>query len=317
MIEVTGITKRYGALTALENFSFALESGDIVGFIGPNGAGKSTMMKIITGCLAPSEGTAVIDGFDIAENPVEAKVRIGYLPEQPPLYPAFTVNEYLDTVFDIKQIKANRKERIGEVAELCGLAEVRKRRIGNLSKGYCQRVGLAQAILSYPPYLVLDEPTSGLDPAQKRDMLALVKMLGKKSGIILSSHILSEIDSVCNKILMINHGKRISFTDRDKVGEENQSRTVVIRYTIAGGKAAVLGALSGMPGVVKTEAAEKDGKTACRVTANGDIRERIFEGLSKQGLPILECVTESSKLENVFLSMTDDAAKNKARRGEK
>lgn len=317
MIEVTGITKRYGSLTALDNFSFTLGSGDIVGFIGPNGAGKSTMMKIITGCLAPSEGTAKIDGFDIAENSVEAKSKIGYLPEVPPLYPTFTVNEYLSTIFDIKRIRANKKERLAEVAELCGLADVRKRKIANLSKGYCQRVGLAQAILSYPPYLVLDEPTSGLDPAQKRDMLSLVKKLGKKSGIILSSHILSEIDSVCNKILMINGGKMISYTDRDRIGEAQPNREMLIRYTIDGKAAAVLAALAGIDKILKTDAEEKDGKTVCHVAASDDVRGRIFENLSKRGLAILECSVESSNLENAFLSMTDKSAKGSPRRREK
>ena len=159
MLEVRSVTKKYGKITALDNFSFTLDDGDIVGFIGPNGAGKSTMMKIITGCLAPTEGTALIDGFDIMEDSAAAKERIGYLPEQPPLYPAFTVAEYLSTIFDIKRIKANKKERIAEVCELCGLEEMKKRRIGNLSKGYCQRVGMAQAILDYPPILELDERT--------------------------------------------------------------------------------------------------------------------------------------------------------------
>ena len=198
MIEVKSVTKKYGRITAVEDMSFSLSDGDIVGFIGPNGAGKSTMMKIMTGCLAPTVGSVTINGFDIIGEPIEAKKNIGYLPEQPPLYPRFTVTEYLNTVFDIKQMRVNKKERVSEIIERTGLSSVAGRRIGNLSKGYCQRVGLAQAILSYPPFLALDEPTSGLDPAQKKEMLGFIRGLSKKCGIILSSHILSEIDSVCN-----------------------------------------------------------------------------------------------------------------------
>lgn len=315
MLEVRSVTKKYGKITALDNFSFTLDDGDIVGFIGPNGAGKSTMMKIITGCLAPTEGTALIDGFDIMEDSAAAKERIGYLPEQPPLYPAFTVREYLSTIFDIKRIKANKKERIAEVCELCGLEEMKKRRIGNLSKGYCQRVGMAQAILAYPPLLVLDEPTSGLDPAQKRDMLKLVKKLGKNSGIILSSHILSEIDSVCSKILMINNGKLVSFGAKDELGvqSEKKSRGIVLEYTVAGSRGAALAALSGLDGIKKINVEEKDGRCSMTVLAADDIREGIFGRLSQHGLPILSCSVAGSDLENAFLNMTEGKASAKGR----
>ena len=211
MLEVRSVTKKYGKITALDNFSFTLDDGDIVGFIGPNGAGKSTMMKIITGCLAPTEGTALIDGFDIMEDSAAAKERIGYLPEQPPLYPAFTVAEYLSTIFDIKQIKANKKERIAEVCELCGLEEMKKRRIGNLSKGYCQRVGMAQAILAYPPLLVLDEPINGLDPQGIIEMRQLLLNLNQKYGItiLVSSHILDELSRLATHYGFIDNGKMV------------------------------------------------------------------------------------------------------------
>ncbi len=315
MIEVNSVTKRYGGITALDDFSFSLGGGDIVGFIGPNGAGKSTMMKIITGCLAPSEGSVVTDGFDMSENPVEAKALIGYLPEQPPLYPSFTVYEYLSTVYYIKGIRGDKKQRIAEVCEICGLAEVKKRKIGNLSKGYCQRAGLAQAILAYPPYLVLDEPTSGLDPVQKKEMLSLVKKLGKRSGIILSSHILSEIDSVCNKILMINNGRLISYGGKDELGTSAEASKAVriFEYTVLSSKNDFLRAVSGIEKIRKTEAAEKDGKTVALITADGDIRERVFERLSKNALPILSCTEKGNELENVFFGMTEKSKVKKSK----
>lgn len=312
MIEVCAVTKKYGKITALEDFSFSLGDGDIVGFIGPNGAGKSTMMKIITGCLAPTSGTAKIDGFDITEQPQEAKKRIGYLPEQPPLYPIFTVYEYLSTIFDIKNIKADKRERISEICELCGLDAVQNRKIGNLSKGYCQRVGLAQAILAYPPFLVLDEPTSGLDPVQKRDMLKLVKKLGKHSAVILSSHILSEIDSVCNKILMINNGKLVSYGTKTELETSAETAgALAFEYLISGGKSAVLAALGGLGGIKKIRAEESGGKCKCVVLTDRDIRERIFERLSENSLPILSCTATEAGLENAFFSMTEKTEENK------
>lgn len=312
MIEVKCVTKKYGKITALNDFSFSLNDGDIVGFIGPNGAGKSTMMKIITGCLAPTEGSVTVNGFDIIEEPIQAKENIGYLPEKPPLYPRFTVTEYLNTVFDIKQLRVNRKERISEIIELTGLSDVAKRRIGNLSNGYCQRIGLAQAIISYPAFLVLDEPTSGLDPAQKRDMLNLIKKLSKNSGIILSSHILSEIDSVCNKILMINKGRLVSFGDKDEIVSKADvsKKRLVLKYVVSGEKNAVLKSLSHLSEIQDITAAEKGGNTECIITAYDDIRDKIFMCLSQHKLPIITCFVMNNDLENAFLNMTDRKGKN-------
>lgn len=310
MLEVRHITKKYGDLTALRDFSFSFEQGDIVGFIGPNGAGKSTAMKIITGCLSPDEGSVGINGFDILTEPVNAKKNIGYLPEQPPLYQKFTVTEYLNTIFDIKQLRVNKKTRVSEVIELTGLAKAAKRKIGNLSHGYCQRVGLAQAILAYPPFLVLDEPTSGLDPAQKLDMLALVKELGKNSGIILSSHILSEIDSVCNKILMINKGRLAGFGDKDKIGETARGR-FVFKYIVAGEKRMVSDAVSGISGVLEVSTARKGENTECVISAADDVREKVFMSLFRHKLSVSAFSVVNNDLENTFLSMLEDGEKNK------
>ena len=313
MLEVRNITKKYGNLTALKDFSFSFERGDIVGFIGPNGAGKSTTMKIITGCIAPDEGSVGINGFDILTEPISAKKNIGYLPERPPLYPKFTVTEYLNTIFDIKQLKVNKRARIREVIELTGLENAAKRKIGNLSHGYCQRVGLAQAILGYPPFLVLDEPTNGLDPAQKLDMLALVKELSKNSGIILSSHILSEIDSVCNKILMINKGKLAGFGDKDKIGEKNISdgRRFVFKYIISGQKRTVSDAVSGISGVFEINAVQKGENTECIITAGDDVRDKIFMSLVQHKLPIAAFSVVNNDLENTFLNMLEKSNKER------
>lgn len=303
MLEVRNITKKYGNLTALKDFSFSFDKGDIVGFIGQNGAGKSTAMKIITGCIAPDAGSVSINGFDILTDPIEAKKNIGYLPERPPLYPKFTVAEYLNTVFDIKQLKADKRTRIREVLELTGLEKVAKRRIGNLSHGYCQRVGLAQAILSYPSFLVLDEPTSGLDPAQKLEMLALVKELSKNSGIILSSHILSEIDSVCSKILMINKGRLVRFGDKDKIENIEATSEFVFRYVVCGKRETVSEAISKISGITKISAVQKFENTECVITANEDVRDKIFMRLLNNKLPIVSFSVANNDLENTFLSM--------------
>lgn len=313
MLEVRNITKKYGNLTALKDFSFSFDKGDIVGFIGPNGAGKSTAMKIITGCIAPDDGSVKINGFDILTDPVEAKKNIGYLPERSPLYPKFTVEEYLNTVFDIKQLKVDKRTRIREVIELTGLEKVVKRRIGNLSNGYCQRVGLAQAILSYPSFLVLDEPTIGLDPAQKLEMLALVKELSKSSGIILSSHILSEIDSVCSKILMINKGRLVRFGDKDKIGEKNieVGDGFVFRYIVCGKKEMLSDAISKISGITKISFVQKSENTECVITADNDIRDKIFMSLLNNKLPIVSFSVVSNDLENTFLNMLKEENKRR------
>ena len=309
MIKVQSVTKKYGKLTALEDFSFSFGKGDIVGFIGPNGAGKSTMMRIMTGCLAPTKGSVTINGFDIIDEPIKAKENIGYLPEKPPLYPKFTVTEYLNSIFEIRQIKADKKERVNEIIELTGLSEAAKRRIGNLSNGYRQRVGLAQAILSYPSFLALDEPTGGLDPGQKHEMLILVKRLSEHSGIILSSHVLSEIDFVCNKVLMINKGRLVSFGDKDEVGNKKRHE-LILRYVISGKKADVLGALSELGEIKKIDAVEREAETECMITVYADIRKQIFNCLAQRGLPIMTCSVMNNALENAFLNMTEKKDNN-------
>ena len=214
MIEVQGLTKRYRERVAVDNLTFKVEPGEILGFLGPNGAGKSTTMKMLTGFLPPSAGVAKVDGFDVFEEPIEVKRRIGYLPEMPPLYPELTVRGYLRFVAALREVP--RKQVAGEldrVVHLCGLREVIDRVIHNLSKGYRQRVGIAQALLGSPRVLILDEPTEGLDPTQRAEVRALIKSLAGKHTVILSTHILPEVTMTCQKVLIINQGRIVAFDE--------------------------------------------------------------------------------------------------------
>ena len=211
MIEVNNLTKQYGQHKAVDNISFKVEKGEILGFLGPNGAGKSTTMNIITGYISATEGTVKVDGFDILEQPGEVKKRIGYLPELPPLYMDMTVEEYLTFVCNIKKVSVHKqKEMLGKVMNAVKITDMRKRLIKNLSKGYKQRVGLAQAMIGEPQVLILDEPTVGLDPKQIIEIRNVIKSLGKDHTIILSSHILSEVSAVCDRVLIINKGKIVA-----------------------------------------------------------------------------------------------------------
>ena len=210
MIEVKNLTKSYNGNVAVDDISFTVGSGEILGFLGPNGAGKSTTMNILTGYISSTSGTAALDGIDILENPLAAKRKIGYLSEQPPVYLDMTVDEYLSFVYELKKSKLPKKAHLGEICELVKIADMRKRLIRNLSKGYRQRVGLAQALVGNPPILILDEPTVGLDPKQIIEIRSLVKKLGKNHTVILSSHILPEVQAVCDKVVIINEGKIVA-----------------------------------------------------------------------------------------------------------
>ncbi|MFZ5470728.1 MAG: ABC transporter ATP-binding protein [Myxococcota bacterium] len=235
MIEVKGLTKRYRDRVAIDALEFTVEEGEILGFLGPNGAGKSTTMKILTGFLPPSQGTAKVAGFDVFEEPLEVKRRIGYLPEHPPLYPEMSVRGYLKFVGRLKGLKGKAlKEDIERVCGQTGITEVIDRLILNLSKGFRQRVGLAQALLASPPLLILDEPTEGLDPRQRAEVLGLIKSLAGKHTVILSTHILPEVKATCQKVLIIHRGKRVAHDAIEKVaGAEAGLEDVFIKLTAA------------------------------------------------------------------------------------
>ena len=249
MIEVNNLVKRYGDHTAVDHLSFKIEKGKIYGFLGPNGAGKSTTMNMITGYIASTEGTVKIDGHDILEEPEEAKKCIGYLPEQPPLYFDMTVLEYMKFVADLKKIPKDKKENmIEEVMEMVKISDMRNRLIKNLSKGYRQRVGLAEAVMGYPEVIILDEPTVGLDPKQIIEIRTLIKNLKKKHTVILSSHILSEVSAVCDYVLIISHGKLVASDTPENLGKLAEGSNT-LEMLVKGAEKPIKEALEGIEGI--------------------------------------------------------------------
>ena len=312
MIEVTNLTKKYGDHIAVDHLSFRVEKGQIYGFLGPNGAGKSTTMNIITGYLAATEGTVTIDGKDIQKDPEEAKRAIGYLPELPPLYVDMTVREYLDFVAELKKVpKKERKQQIDEVMEMTQITDMQQRLIRNLSKGYRQRVGLAQAILGYPEVIILDEPTVGLDPKQIIEIRDLIRKLGENHTVILSSHILSEVSAVCDHIMIIAHGKLVA-SDSPENLQKLMSGSMELDLEVKGSIAAVKSALQEISQIDRieenTEASKNIAKLKVISKENADIREQVFYALADAKLPILEMTHAEKSLEDIFLELTEDVA---------
>lgn len=308
MIEIENLTKRYGDKLAVDNISFKVKKGSIVGFLGKNGAGKSTTMNIITGYISASGGTARINGYDILKNPMEVKKCIGYLPEKPPIYSEMTVMEYLKFVCAIKDVKASSvKSHIDEIANLVKLTDVLNRRIGNLSKGYQQRVGMAQALVGNPEVLILDEPTVGLDPKQIIEIRRMIKALGKKHTIILSSHILPEVADVCEQVVIINEGKIVAQDTLANLQEGIQeSANMIVR--VAGSESAatkILRSLSGVSFVEGLGVREKDTVDVLIETVKGvDIRRAMFNAMAKANMPILMIKYVDVTLEDIFLKLT-------------
>lgn len=312
MIEVTNLTKKYGDHIAVDHLSFRVEKGQIYGFLGPNGAGKSTTMNIITGYLAATEGTVTIDGKDIQKDPEEAKRSIGYLPELPPLYVDMTVREYLEFVAELKKVpKKERKQQIDDVMEMTQITDMQQRLIRNLSKGYRQRVGLAQAILGYPEVIILDEPTVGLDPKQIIEIRDLIRKLGENHTVILSSHILSEVSAVCDHIMIIAHGKLVA-SDSPENLQKLMSGSMELNLEVKGSAAAVKSALQEISQIDRieenTEASKNVAKMKVISKENADIREQVFYALADAKLPILEMTHAEKSLEDIFLELTEDVA---------
>lgn len=308
MIEVTNLTKRYGSHVAVNHLSFRVEKGQIYGFLGPNGAGKSTTMNILTGYLAPTEGTVTIGGTDIQKEPEEAKKKIGYLPEIPPLYTEMTVEEYLKFAAELKKLpRAERKEQVEQVMEMTQITDMRGRLIRNLSKGYRQRVGLAQAILGNPEVIILDEPSVGLDPKQIIEIRDLIRKLGENHTVILSSHILSEVSAVCDHIMIISHGQLVA-SDSPEGLQKLMSGAPELLLTVKGDYEAVKDALAGAADVniVENLGETEEHCVKIRITAkeNADIREDVFYVLAAAKLPILEMNKEQKSLEDIFLELT-------------
>jgi ABC-2 type transport system ATP-binding protein len=308
LIQVENLTKRYGQHVAVDSISFTVEAGEILGFLGPNGAGKSTTMNILTGYISATEGKALIDGIDILEQPEEAKKRIGYLPEFPPLYGDMTVTEYLDFVSEIKGVKAaDKKKNMERIMDLTKIGDVRGRLIKNLSKGYKQRVGLAQSLTGNPDVLILDEPTVGLDPKQIIEIRNLIKVLGKDHTVILSSHILPEVSAVCERVIIINKGKIVASDTPDNLSK-GLGDTSRITLRVAAPEKQVLKVINELHGIkyAESQGSREPDTVDIIVEAdnNIDIRRPLFHALSRASYPILMMKSMDMTLEDIFLQVT-------------
>ena len=281
MITVNHLTKRYGSHLAVDDISFTVQDGEIVGFLGPNGAGKSTTMNMLTGYISSSSGEALINDINILDNPIQAKREIGYLPELPPLYQEMTVMGYLRFVYDLKKCKLPRKAHLTEICNLCKISDVQDRIIKNLSKGYRQRVGLAQALVGNPPILILDEPTVGLDPKQMMEIRNLIKRLGKRHTVILSSHILSEIQAVCDRVIIINKGKLMADGAIDTLAQ-SMSQNHRLKVRLDGAEADVLQALRAIPDVARFSSPHS-WKLACSITKSN---RKTTPTCERQSMPL-------------------------------
>jgi ABC-2 type transport system ATP-binding protein len=310
VIEVDRLSKRYGSVKAIEDVSFTVEKGEILGFLGPNGAGKTTTMRILTCFLPATEGTARVAGFDIFKNPMEVKRRIGYLPENPPLYTEMSVDSYLDFVSRIKGVDSkDRKKKLAEVKEKVSIQEYSTTLIKNLSKGYKQRVGLAQALIHDPEVLILDEPTVGLDPNQIHEVRQLIKSLAGNHTIILSSHILPEVSMTCQRVVIINDG-RIAAVDTPENLTRQMQGSARILVEVKGPESTVKDRLKEIDGVLQVLPDSTAGESAsvCRFElqsdSNKDIRARVAKKVVESGFDLLELRTQSMSLEEVFLKLT-------------
>ena len=311
MIEVSHLTKQYGRHLAVDDLSFTVEDGRIYGLLGPNGAGKSTIMNILTGYLAATSGQVTVAGHPLPEEADAAKACVGYLPEQPPLYPEMTVGEYLDFAAELKGVKkADRRQQVQRAAKRTGLENVLPRLIRSLSKGYRQRVGIAQALLGAPQLIILDEPTVGLDPAQVIEIRRLIQELGKTHTVILSSHILSEVQAVCSRVLILSKGALVAEGTPEQLSEK-LSPGIRLRVTALGSSDTVLPVVEAVPGITGVQlVSEADGEvTFTAETADTtDRRAEVSRALSEAGCTVLELTAKNRSLEEVFLALTGETA---------
>ena len=310
-IEIQGLRKTYGRHLAVDGISFSVSRGEIVGFLGPNGAGKSTTLKILTGFLAPTDGRALIEGIDVLERPIEAQRRIGYLPENAPIYPDMRVGDYLEYVGSIRQMgRSERSHAIGRVSGQCGIQDRLRQPVGQLSKGYRQRVGLAQAMLHDPEILVLDEPTTGLDPNQIVEIRNLVKEIGKRKTIILSTHILSEVQAACSRVVIIHNGRLAADGPVGEVVTRSQGGST-LAATYADASVAlppeelesVLSAIEGVESLQRLPSGA--GEHRYELLASTDVRGDLFRVAVDRGLTLLELAPAKSDLEDVFRRLTE------------
>lgn len=320
MIEVKNLTKCYGDIKAVDDISFTVETGEVLGFLGPNGAGKSTTMNMITGYISSTTGTVTIDGSEILEDPKATKSKIGYLPEIPPLYIDMTVRKYLEFMFDLKRVSLPKKEHIQEVMRIVRITEQSERIIKNLSKGYRQRVGFAQALLGNPPVLILDEPTVGLDPNQIIEFRKLIKSLGKKHTVILSSHVLSEISATCDRIMVISKGKIVADAKTDELSS-SASGVQKLSLQVVGLSANVVAEIKKIPDVVRInkiqDINDDSAKYMIEYEKGKDIRVEVFNAMSRIGCPIIDMQSGDETLEDMFLKLTTTDQSRKDKGGNK
>ncbi len=318
MIEINHLVKKYGTNFAVNDISFSVNAGEVVGFLGPNGAGKSTTMNILTGYLSATSGEAKIAGIDILENPMEAKKHIGFLPEHPPLYLDMTVKEYLNFVYNLKKCDLNRKAHIDEICSVIRIEDVYKRPIGHLSKGYRQRVGIAQALIGNPDVLIFDEPTVGLDPTQIIEIRGLITSLGKKHTIILSSHILPEVQSVCDRVVIINKGKLVADAKTCELDILTGARRHIAKIT--GNRSEVANMLSSIPGVTSCDALDaRDGDAYSYLIESQndvDVRKMVFRKIAESGNFMIGLEPCGANLEDVFITLTGNSEPEKTQGGE-
>ena len=308
MIKIDHLVKNYGGFCAVDDISFEIEQGEIVGLLGPNGAGKSTTMNILTGYLSSTYGSVEINGLNVLDAPLEAKKLIGYLPEQPPLYLDMTVEEYLNFTYDLKGCTLNREKHLEEICNIVKIQDVYKRLIGNLSKGYRQRVGIAQALVGNPEVIIFDEPTVGLDPKQIIEIRNLIRTLGKKHTVILSTHILQEVQAVCDRIIIINKGKLVADELTGNITRAVQSNRR-FNAKICGPAREILATLKDKPGIVHVEQlAERDGDSTTFMIESAvgvDIRKTLFYTLAEKNWPLIGLEAIGMNLEDIFITIVD------------
>ncbi|MCR5494032.1 MAG: ABC transporter ATP-binding protein [Treponema sp.] len=312
MIEVSHVSRNFGTFRAVNDVSFSIPTGQIVGLLGPNGAGKTTTMRMITGFLKPSEGSILIDGTDILENPVESKRKIGYMPESAPLYGEMIVEDYLRYVAELEG--KNPDEKVPLLCKECGLKEVMHKNIGELSRGYRQRVGLAHSLMNDPEILILDEPTSGLDPNQIEEVRSLIKEIGKTRTVIISTHILSEVEMLCSRVIIISGGKLVADSPTEQL-RTRYGNTAVVRVSVKASEAELSSAINGLEGIesISFEKAEEEGISTALIAIKGEteIRPLLAKTITEKGLSLYELLLQRNSLEDVFHALTaENGAEN-------
>ena len=312
MIEIKNVTKKYPNITAVDNISFKVEDGEVVGLLGPNGAGKSTTMNMITGFIEPTEGQIIIGGYDISKKPKKAKKQIGYMPEGTPLYTELTVKEFVNYMAELKSVKAKeKKEMVSKVIEQTGLEQVKNKLVRNLSRGYKQRVSLAGALVGDPKVIILDEPTVGLDPKQITEIRTLIKNLGKKHTVILSSHILSEVSQICEKVVIINHGKIVAIDTPENLENKTKEKNTIL-VTVEDPKENMKNIKETVKEIeeVKYIKDNEDGTKQYAISSVGevDLRKKLFEILPKQEITIFELKKSESTLEDAFIKLVETSS---------